>query len=581
MTPRRPRKGMQQHQKAGLRPAKGEGFGHSADADGLPSGAPRKAAASPSMVDDKHGVKWRGVDSPEKLWLLAQLALNGAEKPRANLDKHDVWHCGDGPRKLGALPAACVTQHDEDAVLKLFGMMRAVAVTIKKGPFPVLWAAALCTRWVKQQLLLGLMREQVTSGVAPMTWANRRSVELAEEWRAAELARGQKRSDERATANGSTVLGSGLLNFAATRTLADFSRWKARQSSEKGPPWATSLTFDVKGTDARIERDGDGVTCKLAMLGMVDGHRQTQPIFCVSPEGGSAWSTVRAIIDGEFEQRGVKVVRTAEGQWLLKVSYRSQRPATLAGEGALVIRRSMLRFLVAMGSDGRVPRKKLDAAGILAVKRQLSARQHEAHEHLEHQGRGARGHGKARFTRLLRRLEDKGARYSETWCQQQAAFIIGQAVEMGYARVLLETFEGGSIPQAGDRRFERLLRRFPFGKLRQCIMHAGLKVGMSVKLATPGKVAECPVCVEPMGMYNDEGLLRCPACGCAGEPDTIAVWRLCLAGEVECAGVVARAGKDAARWKAAHGGGSDGGGGSGGARTSQACESVTEAGAGV
>ena len=529
--------------KAGLHPAEGEALGHSADADGLPSGAPRTATpASPPVAD-----------SPDKVWLLAQLALNGAEKPRANLDKHDVWHCGDGPRKLGALPSACVAQRDEDAVLRLFGMMRAVAVTIKKGPFPALWAAALCTRWVKQQLLLGLMREQVTLDVAPMTWANRRSVELAAEWRTAELTRGKKRDDERATANGSTVLGSGLLNFAATRTLSDHARWKARQSAEKGPPWATSLTFDVKGTDVRLERDGDGVTCKLSMLGMVDGHRQPQPVFCVSPEGGSAWATVRAIIDGEYEQRGAKVVRTAEGQWLLKVSYRSQRPATLAGEGALVVRRSMLRFLVAMGSDGRLPRKKIDAAGILAVKRQLSSRQHEAHEHLEHQGRGARGHGKARFTRLLRRLEDKGARYSETWCQQQAAFIIKQAVEMGYARVLLETFEGGSIPQAGDRRFERLLRRFPFAKLRQCIMHAGLKVGMSVKLATPGKVTECPVC--GIGMYDDGGLLRCAdaACGVAGEPDTIAVWKLCLSAEAECSGVVARAAKELARWRVMQG----------------------------
>lgn len=146
-----------------------------------------------------------------------------------------------------------------------------------------------------------------------MTWVSRRAMSLSGEWREEMEARA-KRGDQRAGANAKVLLGSSTLVFAATRTLSDYARWKSRQSSDHGPPWATSLTFDVKGSDLKLWLDDEGgLHCRMALLGMSNGHRQEQPEFVLHPDGGSAWANVRAILGGEYEQRSAKVERTAEG----------------------------------------------------------------------------------------------------------------------------------------------------------------------------------------------------------------------------------------------------------------------------
>jgi hypothetical protein len=394
-----------------------------------------------------------------------------------------------------------------------------------------------------------------------MTWANRRSVSLASEWREETAARATKRKDTRAAANAQVVLGSGALNFAATRTLADYARWKARESLEKGPPWATALTFDVKGSDVRLSltEDEGAVLCRLGMLGQIQDdagkrHNQEQPEFIVRPSGGSAWATVRAILDGEYEQRSAKVERTVEGKWMLSIAYRRPRPAQIEGTGALVVLRSMQRFLVAIGSDGRLPRKKLDSdcldhttESLLVAKRRFSDKYRELKNHLEHQGKGARGHGRARFFRILDKRSDAEARFVQTWCQQQAAFIAKQAVEMGYGRIIVEDFAGG-VETCADKRFERLLRRFPFYKLKQSILHDALKAGL--KGSTAERRGGCPECGG--GMYADGVLRRCvdADCGCAGEAETLAAWRLCLTVGEEVTGLVGRAAREVKRWEA-------------------------------
>ncbi len=460
----------------------------------------------------------------EKSWLIETLESMGAEKPSVSLVKGSTWVCRDGRKTLGRVAMGDVLEQKTESVRRVFDLRGAVTLTIDRGRAPddLLWAVATLAPHVQRQVVLGLLRGD-NGEVNPSTWAYRRGNEVLEQWNA-----NREKNGKPAVRVGSAII------VAATRRAADqFARWRKSGQLDKAPPWPKSVGFDLDDQGINVQRLGEGknlrrrIVASIRILGMDQGKRPVQPVLRVTPRGGSAWATMRRLfLDPErFKMRSARVVND-RGKWLLKLSYTMPRPGGAGGSGALVVRRGMGRFLISQGSDGRVPLlyDGGKGSGIIAIKRQMHARRCVAREHLQHQGKGARGHGRARFWRIMTRLDNAEARYVKTWCQQQAAKVVRAAKSMGYAEIIVEDFAGSSPPVHPDPFVQKLLRRFPFAMLRESIEWAAKKAGIPTRAqALDYDPHLCPECNAELVRRERNGWCACE-CGFAAWEDTVVCW---------------------------------------------------------
>ena len=468
--------------------------------------------------------------NPDRDWLLAELLARGAEKPSASLSSKGVWTCRDGRRTLGRCPASKVRERDTAALASMFDLRAAVTLRLSKGPFEILWPIARAMPHVQRVVTLGLLKGE-NGERNPMSWAYTRGVQACSEWatKQREWAGKAKNVEQRMRAlrDAETAIGSGVVVAATKRASDRFGAWERTKQTEAAPPWSKAIGFDLSEQHVSLETLGDDrIVAKLTLLGMKAGRRQAQPVFRVSPQGGAAWATVRRILSGEYKARSARVVHD-DRVWLLKLSYTMPRPERKSGDKTMLVRRGMSNMLMIWYSDAEHGRAKASAGdNLIAIKRQMEARRTQVRKHLPHQGKGARGHGKARFFRLYEELGNKEARYVDTWCQQTAAFLTKLAAAQGCGRILLEDFGNSTPPEIpGNPYLQRLLRRFPFAQLRACITWAATKAGIEVQVQQSDYTIKCPVDNEVMAC-NEKREAQCPKCGLSGQLDDLNAWRL-------------------------------------------------------
>lgn len=461
----------------------------------------------------------------EKAWLLDTLKNMGAEKPNVRLVKNATWLCKDRRQTLGRVSLGATLAHDLDAVAHVFDLRAAVMLTIDKRGAPVdaLWAIATAVPRIQRAVTRGLLRGE-EGDEKPSEWVYRRGCEEVVLWNAERVRVGRPE----------VAINSKIVAVATKRAFELFKAWEALHQHEAAPPWSKAVGFDVGTQSYSLKRNGKDIEATVAMLGIVNGHRQVQPVLRVMPRKRSAWAAVNRVLSGKYKACAARVIYD-RGTWLLKVNYTMPRPAVHAGKGALVIRRGMHRFLTALGSDGRQPRMydRGEGSGLIAIKRQMHARRGVARAHFEDQGKGSRGHGRARFYRTMSHLKDAEARFVKTWCQQQAACAVKNAVEMGYSEIIIEDFNGSAPPIHSDSFIHKLLRKFPFAQLTDAITWAATKKGITVrKVACDHDPRRCPECGGEEVVREPNEWCECP-CGFAAWEDTLVCWNTLLAAGVE------------------------------------------------
>lgn len=478
----------------------------------------------------------------EKAWLVETLGKLGAEKPSAYVFKGVTWVCKDGRKTLGRVAMGDVLSQNVEAIERVFDLRGAITLTIDKASAPtdLLWTVSTVVPRIQRDIVLGLLRGE-NGDKAPSSWAYQKGNELVKQWAEQRAEQNKKLLKKKQDPLPEYKIGSAVV-VAGTKRIADqFKRWESTRQAESAPPWPKSIGFDLDQTAISIQqmrggkvlRSSNGnktisnrIVVVVRMLGMDGGKRQPQPVLRVHPHGRSAWANVRRLFaDPErFKARSARIIND-RGKWLLKLSYTMPRPKRSEGQGAIVVRRGMGRFIVAQGSDGRVPLllDRGQGSGVISIKRQMHARRGRAREHFVHQGRGARGHGKKRFWDLMSRLENAESRYVKTWCQQQAACVVGETIRMGYKEIIIEDFSGSSPPVHRDPFIQKLLRRFPFAQLRESIEWASAKAGVPTRVqALDYDASKCPECGGKLTRQSN-GWCEC-SCGFGAWEDTVVCW---------------------------------------------------------
>ena len=507
--------------RAGQAP-NGEAKRRSANADtGHGSAQPRKAASADTSCG--HGSVSAAQPSAEQVWLEKQLAGQGAEKPHAKLNGKGVWMCRDGRRLLGRLSRAAVDAQNVDAVMGLFDLTSAVVIELdlKQEQRSLLWAVSDQVTHCQRQITLALLRaEHEGEGVAPATHAYRVFGRAAQQWR----------EKQREPIRGVLLLSGDLMAFASKQACDAVTTWQATAQAEKSPPWWKARSFGVKEV-------GLGMNCsKLAVqLKLLGADPQTRrcPEIVLSgyAMGGSAWAIIRRIVAGEYRARAGRVVFNQDRKrWQLKLSYSYPRPIGQRGAGALVVTPSLRSFVVLFRDDGSRA-KQMDGESLISRKLAFAARRSAAGKHLTHQGRGSRGHGRKRFFRLLNRLRDTEARYVDTWCNEQGAFIAKTAISADVAEVLVDDWSTPR-PVHPDKRLERLLRRFPAATLRDRILWHCQKRGVAAR-SVHHPPLHCPACGSNQFAQGPGGLCMCPECNLEIGLDVARAWRLLKAADSE------------------------------------------------
>ena len=511
----RQRKRTRQQNTPALHSGKGEVVRHSAKR-AVEAPSPQNADGSTPPVD------------PNREWLITQLRERGVEKPSVGFDPRGVWTCRDGRKTLGKLAHCKVQARDLAAVEGLFDLRAAVTLRIVSAPWDVLWAISRCMPHVQRTVTLGLLRKEQADR-NPASWSYTRGVQAVQEWRQERAAWAAKAKEPeqklRAVLDSAVAINSGIVVAATKRAFDRFNTWEKTKQREAAPPWAKSIGFDLNEQHVAMESIGKSkIVARLSLLGMKEGSRQPQPVVRLSPQGGSAWATVRRILDGTYKSRSARIVND-EGKWLLKLSYTMPRPGKSDEPNSLLVRRGMSQFLLAWCSDGKRVARLDSGASLIKIKRQFEARRNDARSHLPHQGKGARGHGKARFYRLYENLGAAEERFVATWCQQTAALVVSEAKRLGCGTILLEDFGQSSPPVARDPYLQKLLRKFPFAQLREAITWAATKVGIDVKVQRADYEVTCPQCGAVLHV-NERTWAECAGCKFEGGLETINAWRL-------------------------------------------------------
>jgi transposase len=389
----------------------------------------------------------------------------------------------------------------------------------------LLWASANAVTEGQRAVISELMAVDVRKDVDEFsaTHAYRIMVRAMEERR--ERFRSGSNQSER---DSGLYLHTGNVLVVASKTSSDaFGKWK-KERWKKGPPWYKKPGIPFHNRGFKLERAKEGVICSLGLLGKdADNHRQLPVRVRVAARGGSAWSTLHKILNGEWEKRSARVIYDDnERKWLVKLSFRHLVEPAMGGN-TMVIRRGIRNFLPMMVDDGSIPAGLDTGQSIIAKKREIDGRKKKLSQRLPHQGRGARGHGKKRYYRSQQALRDKEARFVNTWCQQQAAHVVKMSERYGCSTVLVEDFPHSEPPNHPDPFIQKLLRRFPFALLMDKVEYALTKSGRQlVKVASDHNCQRCPKCGNVDPSQHDRGKLwfTCKECHTTGPSDLVAMW---------------------------------------------------------
>jgi hypothetical protein len=352
---------------------------------------------------------------------------------------------------------------------------------------------------------------------------------------------------------------SNIVATASRDYSTRYNNWESRNSQDKSPPWPKVTGFPVK-TDcfsieiitpeayrklcptAPRELPKEIVMLSLRVLaGAKKGQRVPPLVARVQVRGSSDWATLKRCIGGV---KGYKTTQGRvvldEGKWVFKLGFKKPRPEPSKTKTALIVTPALndLAMIYSHEGDylrgkykgaGEVLPKGIDSSGFIHLKKKYDSMRSARARHLNFVGKGARGHGKKRFRQSLEVVEGQEADRIKTWMEQQASHIARYAKSIG-AIVGIDDMD--SVPDAPDRKIERLLRRFPWCTFRDKIVWACKKHGVPPKVIKHSGVRDCPMCGGEKTLYDSHSIDGRPqmccktGCGCIAPKVLFRAWRL-------------------------------------------------------
>lgn len=376
-----------------------------------------------------------------------------------------------------------------------------------------------------------------------------------------------KKAEKGATRNklsGAPLSGS-LMAYNSKQAEDKMKQW-AKKQDQQSMPWFKAKSMGVPKECFDIVLVGRDLNLCLTLRAAVNGRSpmMTGKAYAL---GTSQWTILHKLMkpDSGYTMGAARLVWDDDrGRFQLKVSYSYPRPETKQGKDTLVVCPGLnslftmwfetaryvgqddsssyvahqLQFTgqatpnrpnFGIECDSNVPYLEHQAKNggnietILQAKVRFDDERASRNKHLNHQGRGARGHGRNRFLKIKAKVADKEARYVETYCEQQAAYIAKYASGLQltsegwvqtrepFAEVLIHDWSTHTAYHP-NKRIQRILRRFPTAQLRDKIVWALTKAGIDHRALKVG-ITLCPSCQEGKMAYDDLSQLHiCKKC---------------------------------------------------------------------
>lgn len=342
-----------------------------------------------------------------------------------------------------------------------------------------------------------------------------------------------KKGETRNKLSGAPLSGS-LMSYNSKQAEDKMKQW-AKKEDQQSMPWFKAKSMGIPKECFEIVLVGRDLNLCLTLRSAVNGRSpvMTGKGFAL---GTSQWSIIHNLFRPEsgYTMGAARLVWNDDrGKFQLKVSYSYPRPETKQGKDTLVVCPGLgsvftlwydnARYIGYDDSNSyvahqlqftgqRTPNKPGGLKTILQAKIRFDDERTSRNRHLNHQGRGARGHGRARFLRIKTKVADKEARYVETYCEQQAAYIAKYAsgfqltlkgweqVREPFAEVLIHDWSTHTAYHP-NKRIQKILRRFPTAQLRDKIVWALTKAGIEHRVLKVG-ITTCPSCLEGKMVYD-------------------------------------------------------------------------------
>lgn len=319
----------------------------------------------------------------------------------------------------------------------------------------------------------------------------------------------------------------------------DKDRWSGKSTL---PTFRSKPSLCVAGQGVRLRaRDGR----YLLRVSLLPGHG-TANTLAVRPYAGKDHGVLNRVLDGTATLGSIQIKRDGKdgphkGKWMVLISCSEERVEPPAAGRTMAVHRGVSNFLtMAIAREGnRSARTRIVQTGDDIVRsyaiydRRLRSMQKQKGQ----VGKGARGHGKKRREQHLKNLKGKQANRIASKCEQVAADLMRHAQRDGVSRILIEDWanpasEGDSAPLG--RHVAAIVRRFPMGRLRDCIERAAELRGIRVeRVSTYYNSCRCPKCEhvhETPPLHRDGRqkltVFQCHECDLKRPVDVVFAWNM-------------------------------------------------------
>lgn len=274
--------------------------------------------------------------------------------------------------------------------------------------------------------------------------------------------------------------------------------------------------------------------------------------FRIVPDGPSMFGYARRMAEGTVELCDARVVYAErKKQWFAKLTIRVPHTSRdVAGNKVACLRRGVSNAFVLVfedGSGGARQAEFIRGDDVLHVKRQIKSRKMRVQAHLDRLelGEGARGRGKARRFKAIRRINDAENRFVDWRCKTWGRQIAAMCVERGVGKLYVAAMNLQDMRIDANNYVEALLRNWPFAKMLDQIRAACAAVPVDKNgrvlhgksRLTPVKhvsvvveefdsaydAVTCPDCGHRHAQKQDERF-TCEACGFERPADAIVAW---------------------------------------------------------
>jgi IS605 OrfB family transposase len=348
--------------------------------------------------------------------------------------------------------------------------------------------------------------------------------------------KGDDRAALRATLERRAVLSipSAIEDFTARKAYQAYSDYRkhAWRGDKSLPSFKGGAPIFFRDGDGawEIAKDGRNYTIAVKLLAGCTG----KVVFALGASGGSAFAHLRRMVE-QPPELGVKlgdckiIYVPRKKKWFVRTSYSWNAPERPELDPArmIAVHRGIRSFLT-WACEGDVG-VLADGRDVLARKAQFAARRSGYRAHKRELGRGAKGHGQSRRYETYHALDEVENNFIKTKCQQVAAAIVKLALVRSCGTVVIEDYSARELADSAENEhLQRLIRQWPFARLKEAIAWACRREGLSLReVPAQYESVTCPEC-HHVDAESDKGggSFECTECGLKRNVDAVAAWNM-------------------------------------------------------